>query len=607
MTNKGIHIQDKKDFESLDYGGLRNTKQYLMPAKTTRDKETGYEIYPSYQTDKPIHYGYESLAHWMQETGGNFICDGYVGVQWINVKESLDAFFKSRNVSVNWISIDGCLKSEQEINTLVAGSLGGDDRLFGNRYTGEISDFFNQESLAQLSPDETRLTIVYGCGAALVNWQCPTIYFDVPKNEIQYRSRAGVVKNIGASSAEESSAQYKRFYFVDWVILNKHKQTLLPSIAIMVDEQRPDEITWIAGSDLRSALRHMSSNAFRARPWFEPGVWGGEWIKKNIAGLNKDVVNYAWSFELIAPENGIVLENSGIRLEVSIDLLLYNDNTAILGKAAKRFGHNFPIRFDFLDTVEGDNLSLQVHPTVSYTKENFGEDFTQDETYYILEAKPDAAVYLGFQADINKDKFKAVLEESFDKNTPVEVEKYVQVFPAKKHDLFLIPNGTVHCSGKNNMVLEISATPYIFTFKMYDWVRSDLNGNPRTLNIKRAFENLNFDRKGNVVSETLISKQVVVKQGADWQLVNLSTHPEHFYAIERLEFDSVITDFTNDHCLVLSLVEGDSILVRTGNYEQVIHYAETFIIPASAKRYTLQNNGSSRAKVIKAFVKDECC
>lgn len=189
----------------------------------------------------------------------------------------------------------------------------------------------------------------------------------------------------------------------------------------------------------------------------------------------------------------------------------------------------------------------------------------------------------------------------------MDVEKYVQVFPARKHDLFLIPNGTVHCSGKNNLVLEISATPYIFTFKMYDWVRTDLNGNPRTLNIDRAFDNLNFDRKGDVVQETLISKQTVISQGKDWQMLQLSTHPEHFYAIDRLEFDSTITDETNNQCLVLSLVEGSEIIVETAGHKQVIHYAETFIIPASAHTYTMYNIGNSRAKVVKAYVKDECC
>jgi len=607
MTYKDIHEQTDKNPESLDLDGLRNTQQFLMPAKSTGAQIPGYEIYPSFQTDRSIYSGYESLAKYMLNNGGNFILDGYVGVQWALVRANLEQFFKAHHVDRSWTFIDDCLKNEDDINNLIAPSLGGDDPLFGQIYTGQLVDLFDQTKLGELKPNINRPTIIYGCGAALVNWDSPVIYFDLPKNEIQIRSRAGAVKNLGASTPEGPASQYKRFYFVDWVILNAHKQRLLPELAIVVDEQRADDITWMHGADLRHTLKEMSTNVFRARPWFEPGVWGGQWIKNNIKGLNNDVVNYAWSFELIAPENGIILESDDLRLEVSIDMLLYNDNQAILGKAANRFGYKYPIRFDFLDTMDGDNLSLQCHPTVAYTKENFGEDFTQDETYYILKANDDAKVYLGFQEDINKEEFKTVLKESFKDNSPVDVEQFVQVYPAKKHDLFLIPSGTVHCSGKNNLVLEISATPYIFTFKMYDWVRSDLNGNPRTLNIDRAFENLNFERKGKVVSETLISRQTIKEQGSDWQKIHLSTHPEHFYQIERLEFDTRISDVTNDQCLVLSLVEGDSIIVQTGAHKRVIYYAETFIIPASAYTYTMQNIGRGRAKVVKAFVKDSCC
>jgi mannose-6-phosphate isomerase class I len=586
----------------------RVSSQPLLPQhiKTGTSSGEGYNMYPFHAlgADK-IFSGYASLAQWMAGHP-QIMLEGYGGIFWKEVRQCLQTEFEAKGIRVHWIDVSTCMKKEEVIDAMVAPFLGAEESVWGTRCNCRLSDFFNMGDLLSLQPvHDADCTIVYGTGATLLSWDAPVVYLDLPKNEIQYRMRAGSISNLGSKKMERSSGMYKRFYFVDWVVLNEHKKNILDHITVIADGQWKESLNWMLVDSFQSGLSAISQNVFRVRPWFEAGAWGGQWMKEQIKDLNKDEVNYAWSFELIVPENGIVFESNGNLLEVSFDFLMFRENKNVLGKHAGVFNYEFPIRFDFLDTWNGGNLSIQCHPTLKYIRENFGETITQDETYYILDCKEGAQVFLGFQQGIDPTAFRKTLENSKANKQEVAINEFVQPHPASKHDLFLIPNGTVHSAGVNNLVLEISATPYIFTFKMYDWLRLDLNGEPRAINIDHAFNNLNFDRKGESVKQELISKQSVIERGDDWSLVHCPTHPVHFYDVHRIEFLSKVTVQTNNTCHILMLVEGSSVSVETANgTTATFNYAETFVVPAATGSYTLVNKGAGIAKVVKAFCKE---
>lgn len=584
---------------------FRKTQQFLMPARLDpSDRSTeAYNVYPSAGLGSgKIFSGFDSLAGYIvrQKT---VVIDGYAGIFWNRIQTGLQRCFDDLGYTVNWIRTDAFLKPEAEVDDLIRPFLGEHTSVWGTKTRLSLSDFFTDD-IKQLNTCHTDLNIVIGTGAALSQWDVPLIYFDLPKNELQFRMRAGSALNLAATETDEAFQMYKRAYFVDWVVLNQHKKKIFNRMDVFADGQWPDTVNWCGHQDLQAGLKRISQSVVRVRPWFEPGAWGGQWMKNNIDHLNKEVVNLAWSFELITPENGIVFESDGNLLEVSFDTLMFTQNRNLLGRHTDQFGDEFPIRFDFLDTIGGGNLSIQCHPRLKYIQDHFGENITQDETYYILEAEEGAKVYLGFQEDIDPAAYREALEESQTDSKEINIEHYVQVHPAKKHDLFLIPNATVHSAARGNLVLEISATPYIFTFKMYDWVRLGLDGQPRPINIEHAFNNLDFSRKGEAVKKTLISKPRVIEKTAAHQLVHLPTHEDHFYDIQRIEFDHKTTMETEDVCHVMMLVEGQAVLLETADgTRQKFAYAETFIIPAAAGAYTLSNLGASTAKVIKAFLK----
>lgn len=590
----------------------RKTSQFLIPVKKSRPERVEYDIYPTHPLGSGrISTGYKALAV-LLANHPKVAIDGFIGVFFDEIRQELDVEFSRLGIAAAWISTFDALKPEPDIDQMIEPFLGGDDPIFGFRADLSLADFFNpinqssinQSSINQSPVNQSLITVFYGPGAAFFCSDGFLVYADLPRNELQFRSRAGSATNLGASKCGDPKSVYKRFYFVDWPVLNRHKKEQRDCIDLFMDTQRPGEPVFAAGDDIREGLHMISRSVFRVRPWFEPGPWGGQWIKEKIRGLNSEVINYAWSFELIVPENGLIFESDGIMLEVSFDTLMFREAEAVLGRHHEVYGDEFPIRFDFLDTFSGGNLSVQCHPRPEYIRKEFGENFTQEECYYILDAAGDAVCYLGFQKGIEPDAFRKELEKSFLNSHPVRIEEFVQKHPSKKHDFFLIPPGTVHGSGINNLVLEISTTPYIFTFKMYDWLRMDLDGKPRPLNISRAMENLYFDRKGQYVQDFLISKPELLETGTDWELWRLPTHEKHTYEVFRYLFDTTLLIDTGNYCHVLSLVEGTSLLIETGDRTtRRYNYAETFVIPAAAGRYRIVNEGAGTAMVVVARMK----
>ena len=595
----------------------RESPQPLLPGHKPIPPAGSPDIYPSHNiASGAIESGYGALA---AHIAGHpvVLIDGYCGVFWAELRAGLQA----AGVRATWIATADFLKSEAEINTMLAPFLGGDDPLFGTRFTGELSDFFlnlvpPENSVGAIRKDARRndglianvghATIIYGCGAFLLG-DGFRVYIDLPKNEAQYRSRAGCYRNLGgARAAQDAKSQYKGMYFVDWPALNRHKAAFVQRIDLFVDGQDPTRPQLIQGDDARATFERLTHTVFRPRPWFEPGAWGGQWLKETMSGLAQDVPNYAWSFEMIAPEQGIILEHEGRLLELSYDWLQYYDNRAVLGDYAAYFGYEFPIRFDFLDTIAGGNLSLQCHPRPAFIREQFGEHFTQDETYYIFAADDDACVYLGFRAGTDGKAFRGALEDSLRQGSALDVERFVQRHPARAGDLFLIPHGAVHSAGAGALVLEISATPYIFTFKIYDWLRMGLDGAPRPINLERAFANLDFSLAGEAV-DALLSQPVMVHDCAQCRIEQLPTHPRHFYDIQRLTLRGSLELLTDGSPQVMMATAGAGVTLQTDGLPSPLRFnwAETFVVPAACGSFRLSALGDQPVTVIRAYLRAE--
>jgi mannose-6-phosphate isomerase class I len=492
-----------------------------------------------------------------------------------------------------------------------------DDRVFGFMTRLTLERFFDDKKLdtlrKQIDAIKEGVIIIYGEGAAYVAQQIDLlIYFDMARWEIQLRMRRNEISNLGVENAgTEFSLQYKQAYFVDWRVLDKHKVKWMDHWDFLIDTNKPGQPKMVAGKLILKGLEKASRTPFRVVPFFDPGPWGGQWLKE-VADLDRSAVNFAWGFDCVPEENSLLLKFGAHLVEIPSINLVFRQPLALLGKKVyEKFGAEFPIRFDFLDTMEGGNLSLQVHPTTQYIKEHFGMDYTQDESYYMLEAKEDACVYLGLNDDADPNRMVEDLKKAQNGGPEFDAEKYVQKWPIKKHDHVLIPAGTVHCSGKNGVVLEISATPYIFTFKLWDWGRLGLDGKPRPINIEHGEKVIQWDWREEWTLQNLINRIEKVAEGDGWIEERTGLHEFQFIETRRHWFTGKVPHHTNGGVNVINLVEGKEAIVESpGNLFEpyVIHYAETFIVPAAVGEYTIRPYGESEGKkcgTLKAFVRTE--
>lgn len=573
-------------------------------------RKSNYDKFPSTQVKGNIYQGWKEIRKTLSEALTKekvLVVDCYTGVHENELINELSVLTNG-----NIIKVCSLYKDEESIREMTKHFM-TDDVLFGYVTSLHLTDYFDLEKLSEARKQINKSKgpiLVYGTGANLVAPYGTLVYVDMARWEIQQRFRRHEVKALGIDNRTDAvSLQYKRGYFNDWRICDQHKDSLFNKVDYWLDTHIEGIPKMIDKNTFMRGIEKTVSKPFRVVPFFDPAPWGGQWMKE-VCDLDRTKQNFGWCFDCVPEENSLLLDINGIKFEMpAINIVLLKSKELLGEPVEARFGKDFPIRFDFLDTIGGGNLSLQVHPTTQFIRENFGMYYTQDESYYLLDAKDDAVVYLGVKKDIDKEAMIEDLRKAQRGEIVFDAEKYVNKIPAKKHDHFLIPGGTIHCSGSNSMVLEISSTPNLFTFKLWDWQRLGLDGKPRPINVERGSHVINWSRDTDYVYKKLRNQITIVAKGEGWIEERTGLHENEFIETRRHRFSAPVLHNTNNSVNVFNLLEGDEIIIESPNnsFEPfIVHYAETFIIPANLGEYTIRPYGKSEGKecvTIKAYIR----
>lgn len=547
-------------------------------------RKSNYDKQPSTHIEGSMTLGWDNIISTLCQAWADepiWAIDLYPGTY---EEDFMAAFAKTGRKIIDTRTL---MRPEEEIRQLTERFM-TDDVLFGYMSNIRLEEYF-----PNTKPEIKEPSIVIGTAAAWLAPNAPVCYADMARWEIQQRFRRHEVKALGIDNHHDSpSVQYKRGYFNDWNIIDHYKDNLMQSSRIQywIDSNQRNQPKMITDAQMRQGLQRTAHSPFRVVPFFDPAPWGGQWMKE-VCDLPREEQNYGWCFDCVPEENSLYLEADGILFELPSQDVVLSHTRELLGQQVwHRFGKSFPIRFDFLDTMQGGNLSLQVHPTNEFAQREFGLPYTQDESYYLLDAAPDAVVYLGLKEGIDKVQMIEDLRAAQRGDIIFDAEKYVNKLPAKKHDHYLIPAGTIHCSGHNSMVLEISSTPSIFTFKLWDWARLGLDGKPRPINVERGKHVIQWKRTTPFVKTEIANHFEVLHEEEGIKEERTGLHPNEFIETRRHTFSRPVEHNTNGGVNVLNLVDGTAALIESpeGKFEPFeVHYAETFIIPACIGRYTI--------------------
>lgn len=571
-------------------------------------RKANYDKFPSTKYEGFIVTGWAEIRNTLlKEVKGSLVVDLYHGVYEDEVVAELGNDFDKI------LRTSELMKDESVVRAMTDPFM-TDDVLFGYLTNLRMDDFFCKEKIAAAKEHLAKFSgkvLIVGAGATLfAQGDSVVVYADMARWEIQQRMRRHEVKGLGVDNRQDPvSVQYKRGLFIDWRVLDYYKDELFGRVDFWLDTNDASEPKLIDKETFHKGIEITAKTPFRVVPFFDPAPWGGQWMKE-VCDLDREKQNYGWCFDCVPEENSLLLEVNGVKFEIPSNDLVLLKSRELLGEPVEaRFGKDFPIRFDFLDTIGGGNLSLQVHPTTQFIRKNFGMPYTQDESYYLLDATEDAVVYLGVKNGIDKNQMLEDLRAAQRGEIVFDAEKYINKIPAKKHDHYLIPGGTIHCSGAGSMVLEISATPNLFTFKLWDWQRLGLDGKPRPINVERGSCVIDWKRDTDYVFKHLANNFTDVAEGEGWKEVKTGLHPNEFIETRTTRFTVPVTHRTEGSVHVLNLAEGEEAVIESpsGNFEPfVVHYAETFIIPACVEEYTIRPYGLSEGKecmTIKAFVR----
>ena len=561
--------------------------------------------------------------------GSVFAIDGYVGADFVRTVNLLEQQLHVRGFQTRTVDFRTCFKSKKELWELVDSRLSWDRNndptlLFGRVYKGGYEGLLDKKKTDALRQKAEKphkdVLIVFGPGCLIPahrDLYDQKVYLDVTPKESILRIRRGQYVNLGMDAPQTTPLIIRRCYYCDFEVAVRLRRELLAApgkVDYYVENDHPDDMKLLPFQAFSEITASLATYPFRCKPVYLEGVWGGTYMKK-LRKLPQEMRNAAWVFDLIPMEVSILVDVAGTILELPFSTFFMKEGDKVLGPAVvEKFGGYFPIRFNWDDSYHSTgNMSIQCHSGSFYNRMFYNEFGRQDESYYVVVTGHEAKTFIGFRDDADIPQFFKDIEAADLEHKPVDYLRYVSYEESRPGLQVLLPAGTIHSSGRNQVILEIgSLTIGSYTYKMYDYLRLDFDGKQRPIHTRLGERNVNQERRTSVIHDPdsedyLVQKPRLAVAGDGWEEYIVGENPQLYFSLRRLEFEKRCEQDTKGIFHVLTLVDGERVRIRSLTHPERCYEAgfmDLTVVPADMGPYVIENLGAEPIRVHKTLLRD---
>lgn len=551
--------------------------------------------------------------------------DGWYGVDYAALARQVATRAHKRGLSVRIIETARLFLSQEQLDT-IAKPYETDDPSFGwVDDTTRIEDLLDKEALANLhgklssSDSSCDIILVIGPGAAvepLEDLYDVIAYADFTMQPMLWQMWDGLLVPFGRTEPDRSYG-WKRYYYHDFYLLYRQKKHALEHMDVYIDAVSADELKSMPAPVYQEMIDLLVQHPIKQVKIMQPGPWGAYRYRDlwQVEGLECN----AWN-ELAGIELSILID---LGLSGAINIPSQNIMQRPLAVVGEYVHTQYPDLFPlqvwlddgyFPEPVSWERSSMPIHnhPSTQYVQRHFNEPLGRYETYYIVESYPGSSTWMGYKESADLEEWERLCRESENRTVIPDWQDYIKRWDTNVGDLFLIPPGTTHGHGGNQMILEMDTGPSVagteYSFFTYDFARNTwddktktMTARPMRMHLEHSFDNQKWIRESRVLSHHR-SRPLTIEGNGKYRKDRYATIDEMPFHIERIFMETEAEHDTEGRFMqIVTLVEGERVTIVSlddPDKRTTIERLQSCVVPAGFGKYRYVNESGRHAMVV---------